>query len=211
MIFHRELTSKHRKPPYKQAADVVIRLATLADLPYLISLQKRFTNQLGFMPAKAFEEWINGDHVELAMENGDPAGYILTRERVNSARWCRPLTQVAVQVDAQRRSVGLALLDRVARRATQELLEGLQCWVAADIAAVDFFKAAGFTAICSRAPRNARRRTLILFRKSLQPFDNSDFFSPPRVAGCRPTLLRGTTATPLLHLGKHSLPEQLLQ
>ncbi len=196
--FQRELTSAHRRPPLTQAATPVIRLATAADLPYVVSLQKRFTDELGFLPATALQEWIDRGHVTLALENGDPCAYVVTRERVQSARWCRPLSQLAVQMDAQRRSIGLALLDRVARRAQTQLLEGLQCWVASDIDAIEFFKAAGFTAICSRKPQNARRRDLILFRRSLQPFEPANFWTPPAVAGCRPQRIPGRPDQPLI-------------
>jgi ribosomal protein S18 acetylase RimI-like enzyme len=179
-------------------------------LAYVVALQKRFTDQLGFMPRAALVEWIERRTVHVVEENGDPAGYILARERVNSARWCRPLTQVAVAMDAQRRRLGFALLRRVADLAKTELLEGLQCWVAQDIEAVDFFNAAGFIHVATRKPENARRRPLMLFRAALQHFEPGDFWTAPAVAGCRPSRIPGTPAAPLFTARRQPPKPQLL-
>lgn len=187
MRFHFELTSARRTPPKKVPAEPTIRIASLADLPYVVSLQKRFTNELGFLPTAALSAWIERSCVLLVEENGDPAGYVVQRPRLNTARWCRPLTQVAVAMDAQRRHLGLALLRRVATDAHRELLEGLQCWVAADIEAVDFFTSANFEVIARRRPRNVRGRELLLMRASLQPFKPANFSTIPPIAGCRPS------------------------
>lgn len=186
-----------------------IRVAKAADLRFVVALQRRFTNELGFLPAVALAEWIARGHVHLVEENGDPAGYVVSRPRVNSARWCRPLTQVAVSMDAQRRHLGLALVDHVAERARTELLEAMQCWVAADIEAVDFFQAANFSTVAIRRPLNARQRPLILMRRSLQQFEPADFHKPPAVAGCRPTRIAGTPAEPLIVLAGRT-PRTLL-
>lgn len=197
MMFHRSLSSRHRRAPLQTAATPFIRTATVADLHFIVHLQKKYTNELGFLPTAALVEWLEASAITIVEENGDPAGYVLARRRVNSARWCRPLTQVAICLDARRRHLGAALLDSVAAQAQNELLEGLQCWVAADIEAVDFFTSQGFQITATRAPDNARRRPLHLMRRSLQHFTPNGFYDPPRVAGCRPAIITGTPAEPL--------------
>ncbi len=193
--------SCRRHPPL----DVSIRIARAADRCFIDSLQKRFSNQLGFLPDQALREYIDASRVLLALENGEPAGYVITRPRLNSARWCRPLTQVAVCMDAQRRHIGLQLLDRVSLDAHNDLLEGLQCWVRDGIDAVAFFKTADFSLIGTRDSENARGRRLLLFRKPLQRFLPHGFTNPPTVAGCIPRRTAGQRflhATPLrTHLG----------
>lgn len=196
-MFLREFTKTCRRRPLTQPGQSHIRTATATDLNYVVHLQKKYTDQLGFLPTAALDAWINRNCVKIIEENGHPAGYILARHRLNSARWCRPLTQVAVAMDAQRRHNGLELLRSVATDAYGQLFEALQCWVAADIEAVQFFTAAGFVQIGERRPQNARQRPLLLFRYSLQPNQPADFYKLPAIAGARPRRLIGTPAEPL--------------
>src|ERR671913_38788 len=46
--------------------DVVIRLATSADIPFMDGLQKAHSKQLGYFPTKQFESYIDGGHVLVA-------------------------------------------------------------------------------------------------------------------------------------------------
>lgn len=171
----------------RAAPEPVIRIATAADLPFVLQLQKKFSDQLGFLPSAALAQYIDWQRVHLVLENDVPAGYVLTRKNLRSARWCRPIIQTAVALDAQRRHNGIALVNHVSADSFRELQLGLQIWIAEDIEAVDFFRIAGFRRIVSRDSKNARGRRLVLMRKPLQPFLPGDFFTPPPVAGCRPT------------------------
>jgi N-acetylglutamate synthase-like GNAT family acetyltransferase len=175
-----------QKVPGTAAPAAVVTTATAAELSFLIHLQKRFSNQLGFLPRGALVEYIDAGRAKLVTENDQPAGYIITRARLRSAKWCRPVTQAAICYDAQRRHLGLALLAQEAAEARRDRMEALQAWVAEDIDAMHFFGAAGFTAVAARDPKNARGRRLILLRKSLTPKPHADFWKPPTVAGCVP-------------------------
>jgi N-acetylglutamate synthase-like GNAT family acetyltransferase len=205
MFFDYTLTSRRRKAPAKCSAEPIVRLATTADLSFILHLQRRFTNEVGFLPTAALEDWIDRRAVVLVEENAEPAGYAVVRPRVNSARWCRPVSQIAVAMDARRRHLGFALLAHVARHAQADLLEAIQCWTATDLEAVDFFKTAGFSIVATRSPQNVRRRSLHLMRASLQDFLPANFFTTPRVAGCRPTRIVGTPAEPLV-CGRRNAP-----
>lgn len=147
--------------------DGKLSIATPADLPFIADLQKRFSNQLGFLPHQALAEYVDGGRVLLARENGEPAAYLLRPRRLASIPTCVPLVQTAVCLDAQRRAIGLQLVDAAATAARVDGKLSLQAWCRADIDAVHFWTAAGFIAVAQRRTSNARRQPLILFRRSL--------------------------------------------
>jgi N-acetylglutamate synthase-like GNAT family acetyltransferase len=163
-----------------------ITTASVKELSYIIDLAKKFSEQLGFLPRAAVVEYLTAGRVLLARENGEPAGFILSRNRLRSEKWCRPLTQVAVSFDAQRRHHGHALLETLKTQARRDMLEGLQCWVAEEIEAVQFFTAEGFQHVQTRDPMNKRNRRLLLMRLNLNLTENPRFRLMPSVAGCVP-------------------------
>lgn len=169
-----------------QLSHAAVRTATLADLSFIEHLQRKFSNHVGFLPRAALVEYVDAGGVTLIEENGDPAGYVAFRRRLRSLKWCRPITQACVAMDAQRRHLGLRLLDHVHAVAYGDLLEATQCWIAEDLKEVQFFIAAGFQVIGRRKPHNARSRSLLLMRKNLNPFLPPRFFDMPAVAGCVP-------------------------
>lgn len=173
-------------PPVSTNPAALLAIATPASLPFVLDLQRKFSNQLGFLPREAVVEYIDACQVLLVRENSDPAGFIITRPRLRSAKWCRPIIQAAIAMDAQRRHLGLTLVEQIAREAKRQLMEGLQCWCADDIDARDFWKCAGFTEICRRDPKNARSRRLILYRRHFNASPPAGFWTPPTVAGCVP-------------------------
>lgn len=189
----RDLTSQRRVAPPSSVGHVKpgrsqssIRTATISDLKFIDALQRKFSNHLGFLPREALVEYVNSGLVTLVEENGEPAGYLAARRRLRSQKWLRPITQAAVCLDAQRRHLGIALVDHVAAVAYGDLLEGLQLWIADDLQEVSFFTAAGFVIVGKREPQNARQRRLLLMRKSLNPWIHGDFYKLPTVAGCVP-------------------------
>jgi N-acetylglutamate synthase-like GNAT family acetyltransferase len=163
-----------------------ITTASVKELSYIIDLAKKFSEQLGFLPRAAVLEYLEAGRVLLARENSEPAGFIISRNRLRSEKWCRPLTQVAVSFDAQRRHHGEALIAALKTQARQDMLEGLQCWVAEDLEAVQFFRSQGFVHVQTREPGNKRNRRLLLMRLNLNVTPNPRFFSMPLVAGCVP-------------------------
>jgi hypothetical protein len=125
------------------ATGAVVR-ATPADLAYVVALQKRNHEALGFIPRAALSEKIDRGHLWLARENGEPAGYLHHGSlAVPEVR----VFQAAVQYDARRRHHGLALVaDFVARaKAAGARAASLRCLDFLD--ANDFWTAAGFSLI----------------------------------------------------------------
>lgn len=150
----------------------------------MLALARRHTNEIGFIPGQAYENLIDMQRVQLALENGDPAGMILGRAAL---RWCiamRPITQAAIQFDAQRRHHGLALVTREATDARASGQVALQACCREGLEANEFWRIAGFQEICRLDPTNARNRKVICWRKSLVPgFIPKWFHVPPPVSG----------------------------
>jgi hypothetical protein len=153
------------------------------DLGYVNHLQSKFAKCVGYLPKVALEWYCNTGRVNLALENGEPAGYLLTRELLAWQPLLRPIFQTAVAMDAQRRHHGLKLLLEVERLALAAGQIGIQANCAVGLEANDFWRTAGFVPICHLSPKNKRNRELICWRKPLTRKLPSWFAMPPRRAG----------------------------
>lgn len=162
-----------------------IRVATPADVKYVIDLQKRFSNHLGFLPAVAIKEYVDAKRVGIAFENGEPAGYVLGRDAYRSQPLLRPICQAAVQMDAQRKYHGEQLVKRVVARAQAAGQLAVQAVCAGDLESNAFWKALGFEQIDSIVPDNARGRVLIIWRKLTTDVEPSWFWTGPKYARSR--------------------------
>lgn len=118
-----------------------VTAATPRDLPYVVALQKRHADALGFIPRLALEQKIELGRIRLARENGEPAGFLhhgsLARPEVR-------VFQAAIQYDARRRRMGLALVDDLVRRATDAGARGVSLRCLSFLEANEFWDAAGF-------------------------------------------------------------------
>jgi N-acetylglutamate synthase-like GNAT family acetyltransferase len=143
------------------------RLARSRDLKYILSLARKFSNAVGFLPAAAIEKRIELDQVAIALENSEPCGYLLHADKLAGAGHILPIYQAAVQMDAQRRGRGLELIDQLAAGALSKRQSMLQCWCRQTLDANEFWKAAGFVAVALRDVNAARQSPCILWRKPL--------------------------------------------
>lgn len=162
-----------------------IRQATEADRLFVDSLQKKFSKQLGFIPDAALDWYLSAGRILLTLENEEPAGYVLGREYLRWNFSIRPITQAAVCFDAQRRHIGLALVNRTEADARRVGQVALQACCAEGLDANEFWKAAGFVEICRLKPDNARKRQIIVWRKLLIAWEPTWFRAPPPVHGTR--------------------------
>jgi N-acetylglutamate synthase-like GNAT family acetyltransferase len=163
-----------------------LRVATLADHPYVRQLQKRHAGELGFIPDQGTLIYIERGRVLLALENGEPAGMILGHEHL---QWCiamRPIFQAAIQYDARRRHHGLALVARAEADAREAGQLATQACCREGLEANAFWKIAGYEEICRLDPQSARNRSVIVWRKQLNARHRPKWFNvvPPR-AGYR--------------------------
>jgi N-acetylglutamate synthase-like GNAT family acetyltransferase len=175
-------------PRYHLGGDLfrpAITIAKARDLKFIVHLQQKFSNQLGFLPVQALIEYVDNGWVGVAHENGEPCGYVLGRPAYKYQPLLRPITQTAVAMDAQRRKHGLALLDRLHLRAIAAGQQAMQATCRADLEANDFWSAAGFEPICELTPDNARQQPLIVWRKLLARCKPDWFHTPPPRTGAR--------------------------
>jgi N-acetylglutamate synthase-like GNAT family acetyltransferase len=159
------------------AADDVC-LATPADLAYVVALQKRNGEAVGFIPRAALQEKIERRQILLVRENGDPAGFLhhgsLAKPEVR-------LFQAAIQYDARRRHHGLALVDMMMRRATEAGAKAVSLRCLDFLDANDFWTAAGFRLLGAEP---GARGTLNVWGKSIGKVDLSDVSFHSRVHPC---------------------------
>lgn len=145
--------------------------ATRSDLAYVVALQKRNHEALGFIPRAALAEKIDLGRIWLATENGDPAGYLHHGSlAVPEVR----IFQAAVQYDARRRHLGLSLVADLVARARAAGARGVSLRCLDFLDANDFWTAAGFELI-AREPGG--RGTLNVWGKALDRRDAFSFHS----------------------------------
>jgi N-acetylglutamate synthase-like GNAT family acetyltransferase len=119
-----------------------VALATENELSYVLDLQKKNCQALGFLTRAALEEKIRLRRIWLARENDEPAGYL------NHGSLAGPevrIFQAAIQYDAQRRYLGLALLNDLAARAAAAGARGISLRCLSFLEANAFWQSAGFT------------------------------------------------------------------
>jgi N-acetylglutamate synthase-like GNAT family acetyltransferase len=153
---------RHTLPRPAAAGEGIVRAAP-ADLPYIVHLQKRHADALGFLPRAALAEKIERGQVWLSLENGEPAGFLHHGSlAVPEVR----IFQAAVQYDARRRHLGLALVRDLAARAAAVGARGLSLRCLSFLDANDFWRAAGF-ALLDTEP--GAKRPLNVWAKQLAP------------------------------------------
>lgn len=149
-------------------------------LKFAIHLQKQFSGELGFLPTVALGEYMKRGCIDFAQENDDDAGYLLIRPMRDRSKLS--IVQAAVCKDAQRRHVGLALVQSaIAARAAGVRI--VQAWCASDIEAVNFWRAAGFEEILREERGNSRKREMILYRRALVEVSADELHEIPARAG----------------------------
>ena len=147
----------------------MIRLATPKDLLFIRDLQRRFTNQIGFIPSAGVERELNRGRILLGAINNQEAGFLLTIPHLTSQPCTTAIIQTAVRLDAQRLSLGSELVNTLARTARDQGNTILQAWCKANLEANLFWQAQGFTAVATRNGGNGKHVPHILWRQPLTP------------------------------------------
>src|SRR5688500_16411491 len=172
---------------------VAIRLATMADLPFLDALQKKHNRALGYFPTKQFEGYIamggvlvaEGDETdrlglglrlglrpEAAHHNLNPnrnlnrplLGYCISRDRYLKRDELGVIYQLCVDQGAQRKLVGATLVKEVFARSAY----GCRlycCWCAQDLEANRFWESMGFVPVAFRAGSTGKKRVHIFWQR----------------------------------------------
>lgn len=169
--------------PESVGVSAQLRIAGPGDLQYVIALSKKFTNEIGFLPRAALDWYLQNSRITFALENGEPCGFILGRKSLRWNRSLRPITQAAIQFDAQRRSHGLAVVQHTADMALLAGQQALQAMCRDGLDSNEFWQIAGFIKIGSYLPGNARAKQINCWRKPLQHNRPAWFEVMPPVAG----------------------------
>jgi N-acetylglutamate synthase-like GNAT family acetyltransferase len=180
---HDDALKVQGSPPLFVPEPDQVRTATAKDRTYIDSLQKKFANCLGFLPNEALDVLIEMGATYTAIENGDPAGYIVSRPHLRWQPLMRSITQTCVAMDAQRRHHGLALLDVISAEAAAAGLRAIQACCAVGLESNEFWRAAGFIPICHMTPENVRAREVICWRRPLSTVVPTWFAMPPLYSG----------------------------
>ena len=128
--------------------EVSVRAATLDDLPFIDSLQKRHARMVGFMPEKALVGKIGAGHVLLATDNSQlatPLGYVIGNDQYFKRDDVGIIYQMNVVPDRQRALVGATLVKAMFDRAAYGC-KLFCCWCAQDIEANYFWESARLVA-----------------------------------------------------------------
>jgi hypothetical protein len=149
------------------APDSRILTARPAHLRFVRHLARLHANAVGFIPAAGLEKYLERGDVTLCLQNDDPAGYLLGRPAFRWQPLMTPITQAAVCFDAQRRHLGLALVDQLAAASQQRGQLALQAICRQGLDANAFWLAAGFEDVGHLHPWTARKKELIVWRKQL--------------------------------------------
>jgi hypothetical protein len=132
------------------------------DLKFLDHLQKKFSHQIGFLPKQALEWNIEKGKVSIALENDEPAAYLLGKGNYLRDPHFGIIYQAAVSYDARRRLMGTALVQHFIDHMEPNVrLIGL--WCAQDIEANEFWNACGFEAIAARHGSRRKGRVHIFW------------------------------------------------
>lgn len=150
------------------------RRATPADITFVRSLAKRHTDAVGFLPTAAVEWYLDAGGVSIAVDNGQPAGYLLCRDALASSTAIRPILQAAVCYDARRRRHGLALVDRLAADAQDAGRKVLQLKCREELEANAFWAAAGFTAVGWQDAGRRRAGRVLVWARQVAPLTPAD-------------------------------------
>lgn len=150
---------------------ISIRLADPIDVTYIVSLAKRESEAIGFLPASRYEAITTriGDvrpshRLWIAEAGGDRVGFLYATPGLPGGSV--KVVQVCVQEDARRLEFGAALVNEAEAYAYQIQRAAVSLAVAADLEASRFWDAEGYGLI--RVDTGGKRRGRLLERRYKQ-------------------------------------------
>lgn len=152
--------------------DISIRPGVLSDVPFLDSLQKLHTKQVGWMPTAQFEGKIKLGHVLIAEANGEPVGYCIGNDQYFKRDDVGIIYQMNVLPGRQRGLIGASLLKAQFERSAYGC-KLYCCWCAQDIAANKFWEAMGFVPLAFRTGSEKKSRVHIFWQKRIRAGDTT--------------------------------------
>lgn len=140
---------------------------------FAASLQRKHTDELGFLPTVALREYAERGQIIPARENDEPIGYVLYFDgRAGKPPAKHPtqvkLHQVCIQYDARGILHGTELVREVERRARENAFTTVTAWVASDLEANQFWSAIGYKLAGTRQGGKRRNRIHNLWIRDLR-------------------------------------------
>jgi len=167
-----------------------VRLATLADIPFIDSLQKMHQKMLGWTPRKTIEGKIAAGHILIAdcqlsianlnssqseignRQSAIPVGYCISQDRYMGRDDCGVIYQLNVAPVEQRKLIGATLVKTIFERAAYGC-RLFCCWCAQDIDANYFWESIGFVPLAFRAGNRAKARVHIFWQRRIREGDTT--------------------------------------
>lgn len=119
-----------------------IRYGKPTDLPYLIHLQKQWSQNVGFLPSSAFKRYLSTNQVLLVNEGGLEAGYLIWTFRHDGLV---RIPQVAISPELLRTTLGSRIMNSITRSARSHSCSIIRLTSRSDLAANKFWPLFGFT------------------------------------------------------------------
>src|SRR3954451_14912227 len=151
---------------------ISIRPGTVEDIPFLDSLQKMHTKQVGWMPTAQFEGKIKLGHVLIAESDGERVGYCIGNDQYFKRDDVGIIYQLNVLPGKQRGFIGATLLKAMFDRAAYGC-KLFCCWCAQDIEANRFWESMGFVPLAFRAGSAKNTRTHIFWQRRIRAGDET--------------------------------------
>jgi len=172
---------------------MTIRVATLADIPFIDSLQKKHSRMVSFLKEQALMGKINAGQVLIAEEirsqtseisegnsgltsdlrpltSGIPVGYVIGSDKYFKRENVGVIYQLNVSPGKQRNLVGVQLVKAMFERAHVSCT--LFClWCAQDLEANHFWESLGFIPLAFRAGSRAKDRVHIFWQRRIREGD----------------------------------------
>jgi len=139
--------------------------ATINDLSYIDSLQRKNAEELSFYPKAVFEREIPNFRILLARINNDPVGYLYHGAFGSVLK----IHQACIQYDARGYLYGAELIANLKRLADAANTASITLRCGSDIAANGFWRAMGFYCQSVTPGGVRRRRDINEWRLDLQP------------------------------------------
>lgn len=135
-----------------------VRAARPSDLAFLLDLQRKWSNNLGFLPRACFERYTESGQILVVTENNQPTAYV---SFTASSSGLLRLPQVAVHPDLLRTTIGTKLLRHVIRAALHNRCSLVRLTSRSDLPANDFWPTLGFRCTAILTPQTTRNRPLL--------------------------------------------------
>jgi len=142
-----------------------IRFATHADMKFISNLQRKWSNEVGFLPWSAHRRYIDAQCVLIATINGQPAGFC---NMIISLKGLLRLPQIAISHEVLRQGIGSRLMQSLNKIAAEHGCAAIRLTTREDLAANEFWPTTGFYVSLTTYPANARRQPLIEWTHQLR-------------------------------------------